>query len=141
MRSLRGHTPPAPLIVVRSATKAVADVESVGGGVVADGAVVQWLTAVPLMVLAVAGGTYTVMRTVRETVYDQVQETRYRTRNETYYEDQQVQATRMVPETTTREVQYTVMVPTYETKTRTINYTVNKPVYETHCTYDQLHGP
>ena len=76
----------------------------------------------------VAGGTYTCMRTVRETVYDQVEETRYRKRNEVYYEDQQVQCSRMVPETTTRNVNYTVMVPKYETRTRTINYTVCKPV-------------
>ena len=80
----------------------------------------------------VAGGTYTCMRTVRETVYDRVEETRYRTRNEVYYEDRQVQCSRLVPETTTRNINYTVMVPKYETRTRTMNYTVCKPVYEKH---------
>ncbi|MDB4759886.1 hypothetical protein OAG34_01585 [bacterium] len=68
------------------------------------------------------------MRTVRETVYDRVEETRYRTRNEVYYEDRQVQCSKLVPETTTRNINYTVMVPKYETRTRTINYTVCKPV-------------
>jgi hypothetical protein len=53
----------------------------------------------------VAGGTYTVMRTVREVVYDQVQQTCHRERNEIHYEDRQIQAVRMVPETTTRQVQ------------------------------------
>ena len=80
----------------------------------------------------VAGGTYTCMRTVRETVYDKIEETRYRTRNEVYYEDRQVQCSRLLPETTTRNINYTVMVPTYETRTRTTNYTVCKPVYEKH---------
>ncbi len=62
-----------------------------------------------------SAGTYTVMRTVREVVYDRVEETRYRTRNEVYYEDKEIQCTRMVPETRTKTVNYTVMVPTYET--------------------------
>src|SRR5210317_1907766 len=78
----------------------------------------------------VAGGTYTCMKTVREIVYDRVEEVRYRNRREFYYEDQEIQRTRMVPETITKDVQYTVMVPKYETKTQTTEYTVMKPVYE-----------
>ena len=79
----------------------------------------------------VAGGTYTCMKTIREIVYDRVEEIRYRSRREVYYEDKEVQRTRLVPETVTKDVQYTVMVPKYETKNKTTEYTVMKPVYET----------
>ena len=50
----------------------------------------------------VAGGTYTCMKTIREIVYDRVEEIRYRSRREVYYEDKEVQVP-SVPETVTKD--------------------------------------
>ena len=74
---------------------------AIAPGIVSDGAIINNGAAIGAAP-AVGGGTYTVMRSVQETDYDQVQETKYRTKNESYLETVQVPATRMVPETTSR---------------------------------------
>ena len=69
---------------------------------------------------------YTVMKTVKEVVYEKRQYTCYKTVYERVCEQKTVNVVKYVPETRYKECVYTVCKPVWETRTKEICYTVCK---------------